>query len=100
MDTSASQSRLLPAEREAGKLFLAHTLTLRDLAFVIHFDVTVSLLQDCTNDMPRLRRAFDRADLNDGGGSGGRGTAGDGRGTIPVHKGSGTLPVSYTHLNT
>ena len=98
VDTSASQSRLLPAEREAGKLFLAHALTLRDLAFVIHFDVTVSLLQDCTNDMPRLRRAFDRADLNDGGGSGGRGTAGDGRGTIPVHKGSGTLLYDAVYL--
>jgi VWFA-related protein len=98
MDTSASQSRLLPAEREAGMLFLAHTLTMRDLAFVINFDVTVSLLQDCTNDMPRLRRAFDRANLNDGGGSGGRGTAGAGQGTIPVHKSHGTLLYDAVYL--
>ncbi len=98
MDTSASQSRLLPAEREAGMLFLAHTLTMRDLAFVINFDVTVSLLQDSTNDLPRLRRAFDRASLNDGGGSGGRGTAGAGQGTIPVHKSHGTLLYDAVYL--
>ena len=91
IDTSASQTRVLPMEKEVGAAFLRDVLTPRDLAFLINFDISVDLIQDYTSDAARLRRAMDKTRINDGGGSGAGGIAGAGQGTIPVSRPKGTL---------
>jgi VWFA-related protein len=40
----------------------------KDLAFVLHFDVEVELLQDFTGDKQRLSKAIDETQVNGGGG--------------------------------
>src|SRR5690348_16570102 len=50
IDSSVSQERVLPLEKEVGSAFLREVLRDKDLAFVISFDVNVDLLQDFTND--------------------------------------------------
>jgi VWFA-related protein len=91
IDTSGSQARVLPMEKEVGAAFLRDVLTPKDLAFLINFDISVDLIQDYTNDAARLRRAMDKTVINDGGGSGAGGIAGAGQGTIPVSRPKGTL---------
>jgi VWFA-related protein len=91
IDTSGSQIRVLPMEKEVGAAFLRDVLTPKDLAFLINFDISVDLLQDYTNDTARLRRAMEQTRINDGGGSGSGGIAGAGQGTIPVLRPKGTL---------
>ena len=91
IDTSGSQTNVLPMEQEVGATFLRDILTPKDLAFLINFDINVSLLQDYTNDPARLRRAMEQTRINDGGGSGAGGIAGAGQGTIPVLRPKGTL---------
>jgi VWFA-related protein len=91
IDTSGSQTRVLPMEKEVGAAFLRDVLTPKDLAFLINFDISVDLIQDYTNDAARLRRAMDKTRINDGGGSGAGGIAGAGQGTIPVSRPKGTL---------
>jgi VWFA-related protein len=91
IDTSGSQTRVLPMEQEVGATFLRDVLTPKDMAFLINFDVNVSLLQDYTNDPARLRRAMEQTRINDGGGGGAGGIAGAGQGTIPVLRPKGTL---------
>ena len=49
IDTSGSQTRVLEMEKEVGASFLSQILRDKDEAFVISFDVEVSLLQDFTN---------------------------------------------------
>jgi len=68
VDTSASQGRVLPQEQEEAKAFLRQILRAKDLAFVLHFDLDVELLQDFTDDLPRLNRAIDETEINSGGG--------------------------------
>jgi VWFA-related protein len=91
IDTSGSQTRVLPMEKEVGAAFLRDVLTPKDLAFLINFDISVDLIQDYTNDAARLRRAMEKTVINDGGGSGAGGIAGAGQGTIPVSRPKGTL---------
>jgi VWFA-related protein len=91
IDTSGSQARVLPMEKEVGAAFLRDILTPKDLAFLINFDISVDLIQDYTNDAARLRRAMEKTMINDGGGSGAGGIAGAGQGTIPVSRPKGTL---------
>jgi len=90
VDTSLSQRRLLEQERSASYGFLDHLLREdKDLAFVIHFDREVELLQDFTPLRPKLQAAlqslqtpqFD-AGRGGGGGSGGRGSRQRGGGTL------------------
>lgn len=58
VDTSSSQGRLLASERSAGVKFFDQILREdRDLAFVMHFDYEVELLQDFT----ASRQALDKA---------------------------------------
>ncbi len=66
IDTSGSQIRMLPMEQEVGANFLAEILRPKDLAFVINFDVDVSLVQDFTNSTHQLRRALNRVKINTG----------------------------------
>lgn len=69
IDTSASQTDVLPQEKDAGSQFLRQTLQKNDLAFVISFDVNVDLLQDFTNSTHDLNEALVRTKINAGGSS-------------------------------
>ena len=88
VDTSLSQRRVLEEERSASYSFLDHLLREnKDLAFVIHFDREVELLEDFTGSRPKLQAALQslqtpRMDANSGGGgqSGGGGGQGGGIG--------------------
>jgi len=98
IDTSGSQTRVLPMEQEVGAAFLRDVLTPKDLAFLINFDISVDLIQDFTNDAASLRRALEKTRINDGGGGGAGGIAGAGQGTIPVLRPKGTLLYDAVYL--
>jgi VWFA-related protein len=66
IDTSPSQERVLPMEKEVGASFLHDVLRQKDLAFLISFDVTVDELHDYTSDPHNLRVAMDKAKINGG----------------------------------
>src|SRR5437879_12714143 len=60
VDTSLSQTRVLDQERTASHTFLDQVLRVdKDLAFVIHFDREVELLQDLTSSRQKLSSALD-----------------------------------------
>jgi VWFA-related protein len=59
VDTSASQARLLPTEREKARAFLDAVLGPSDRGFVMRFGQDVVLLQGLTNEAPLLARAID-----------------------------------------
>jgi len=67
IDSSGSQMRVLDMEKEVGGSFLESTLRSKDEAFVISFDVDITLLQDFTNSVSRLRHALNEAKINTGG---------------------------------
>lgn len=67
IDTSPSQQHVLGLEKEEGKRFIAQVLRPKDLAFVLHFDLEVELLQDFTGSASLLSRALDEAVINGGG---------------------------------
>jgi VWFA-related protein len=67
IDSSGSQMRVLDMEKEVGASFLESTLRPKDEAFVISFDVDITLLQDFTNSVSRLRHALNQARINTGG---------------------------------
>jgi len=58
VDTSLSQREVLDDERSASYKFLDQMLREKDLAFVVHFDHEVELLQDVTNSRPKLENAL------------------------------------------
>jgi VWFA-related protein len=98
VDTSLSQRRVLDQERSASYSFLDKLLRQdKDLAFVIHFDREVELLQDFTPSRPQLQAAlqklstpqFDGGGGSNGGGGNGNGGGGGGRGR--GSHGGGTL---------
>src|SRR5208282_3484118 len=53
IDSSGSQMRVLDMEKEVGRSFLESTLRSKYEAFVISFDVDITLLQDFTNSVSR-----------------------------------------------
>src|SRR5436309_12050389 len=60
VDTSLSQRRVLETERRASYNFFEQVLREdKDLAFVIHFDFDVELLQDLTSSRAKLEKALD-----------------------------------------
>jgi VWFA-related protein len=67
IDSSGSQQRVLEMEKEVGASFLENILRQKDEAFVISFDVDITLLQDFTNSVSRLRHALNEAKINTGG---------------------------------
>jgi VWFA-related protein len=67
IDSSGSQMRVLEMEKEVGASFLESTLRPKDEAFVISFDVDITLLQDFTSSVSRLRHALNEAKINTGG---------------------------------
>jgi VWFA-related protein len=112
VDTSLSQRRVLEQERSASYSFLDQLLREgKDLAFVIHFDREVELLQDFTPSRPKLQAALQslqtpQFDSNrGGGGSGGGGTgggsgggSGGGGGRGSRQHGGGTLLYDAIYL--
>jgi VWFA-related protein len=98
IDSSGSQQRVLPMEKEVGSAFLKEILRPKDLAFVIGFDVDVDLLQDFTSSAKELSAALNKAQINTGGGSCG-GVPGMGGGPVPC-SGSprGTLLYDAVYL--
>src|SRR5277367_2225887 len=104
VDTSLSQRRVLDQERTASYSFLDHLLRQdKDLAFIIHFDHEVELLQEFTPSRPQLQAALQKLSTpqfdggggstngggngggnggNGGGGGGGRGRGSHGGGTL------------------
>jgi VWFA-related protein len=86
VDTSLSQRRVLEEERSASYSFLDHLLREnKDLAFVIHFDREVELLEDFTGSRPKLQAALQslqtpQMGANSGGGGGQSGGGGQGGG--------------------
>ena len=60
VDTSMSQARLLDVERSASYRFLDEMLRENDLAFVIHFDHEVELLQDLTSSHRDLEESLNQ----------------------------------------
>ncbi len=106
VDTSLSQRRVLDQERSASYSFLDKLLRQdKDLAFVIHFDREVELLQDFTPSRPQLQAALQKLSTpqfdggggsNGGGGSGNGGGSGGGRGR--GSHGGGTLLYDAIYL--
>jgi VWFA-related protein len=63
VDTSMSQRRVLPEERDASQVFLEDVLRPdQDKAFLIHFDEQVEMLQDVTNSRDKLQKALNEMD--------------------------------------
>jgi VWFA-related protein len=67
VDTSPSQERVLSIEQEEAKTFIRQVVRPKDLAFILHFDVEVELLQDFTSSHNLLARAIDSTQINGGG---------------------------------
>ena len=67
IDTSGSQQRVLDMEKEVGASFLEDIIRPKDEAFVISFDIDITLMQDFTNSVSRLRHALNEAKINTGG---------------------------------
>ena len=68
VDTSPSQEHVLSLEQREAKAFLQQVLRPKDLAFVLHFDLEVELLQDFTASQNLLAKAIDETVINGGGG--------------------------------
>lgn len=85
LDTSGSQQRVLPLEKDFGAQFLSRVLKSKDEAFLVSFDVDIDLLQDFTNSAHELERAMNKAEINTAGGNGAAGVPGIGTGPVPVH---------------
>jgi VWFA-related protein len=66
IDSSGSQRNVLDMEKEVGGAFLRQILTDKDEAFVIDFNVDVSLAQDFTRDSHRLQKALNEVKINSG----------------------------------
>ena len=67
VDTSGSQRRLIGEERDASTRFFDQVLRPeKDVAFVIHFDFEVELLQDLTSSRKLLQQALDELDSPSG----------------------------------
>ncbi len=73
VDTSGSERRMIPTERQASYTFFERILRPeKDKAFLIHFDHDVELLQDLTSSRERLEKALDLLDKPEWGDSGGK----------------------------
>lgn len=84
IDSSASQQNVLPMEQEVGAAFLKDVMTNKDQAFVIDFNIGVSLVQDFTNSSSRLKAALDSVKINSGGQAAVSSVPGMGGGPVPT----------------
>ena len=63
VDTSMSQRRVLPEERDASQAFLDNILRPdQDKGFLIHFDREVEMLEDLTSSRDKLQKALNEMD--------------------------------------
>lgn len=99
VDTSGSTRNVLPDERSASYRFLDKVMRAdKDMAFLIHFDFEVELLQDLTNSKAALQKGLDRLEVGNGrqlqrrSGGGGRYPGGGGR------RGGGTTLYDAVYL--
>ena len=83
IDTSGSQQRVLPLEKQFGAQFLDRVLRKTDQAFVANFDTDVDLLQDFTNSPRELERGLNKAEINTG--------VSFGSGPVPNQNNKGTV---------
>jgi VWFA-related protein len=97
IDTSGSMQRVLDAEKELGSQFVKQTLSPKDLAFLINFDVNVELAQDMTSDAQQIARAMNETKINVGGGGYG-GVPGIGQGPVPIGRARGTALYDAIYL--
>lgn len=67
IDSSASQEHVLGMEQQIGGAFLSQVLREKDMAFVIDFNIGVSLLQDFTGSARRLKDALNSVKIDNGG---------------------------------
>jgi VWFA-related protein len=99
LDTSGSQQNVLPMEQQTGSAFLKRILRSKDEAFLVSFDVQVSLLQDFTSNARQLEKSIDQAEINTAGGGGSAGVPGIGQGPVPTHgTPKGTLLYDAVYL--
>lgn len=99
IDSSASQENVLGMEKEVGGEFLSQILTSKDQAFVLDFNIGVSLLQDFTTSVRRLKEALNSVKINSGGQASLPGVPGMGGGPVPtVGTPKGTLLYDAVYL--
>ncbi|MBV8070213.1 MAG: VWA domain-containing protein [Acidobacteriaceae bacterium] len=110
VDTSGSERRMIPSEREASRTFVEQVLRPdRDKIFLIHFDREVELLKDLTSSRQQLEEALDQLDgpqwghggrqTGGGAGNGGYGGGGYGGGHGGYgHRGGGTTLFDAIYL--
>ncbi len=96
LDTSGSQTRVLPLEQQTGSAFLKRIMTPKDEAFLISFDVNVDLLTDYTNNARELESGLNKAQINAG--FGGSGIPGMGQGPMNNNHPRGTLLYDAVYL--
>jgi len=107
IDTSMSQRRVLEQERHASYSFLDQMLRQsKDVAFLIHFDHEVELLQDLTSSREKLEAALQSLQTPQFTPTSGQGSPGGGSGNYPGGRGGhqghgsggGTLLYDATYL--
>lgn len=96
LDTSGSQTNVLPLEQDSGARFLKEVLKEKDEAFLISFDVNVDLLSDYTNSPRELERGIRKATINAASSS--AGVPGIGGGPFPTSNPRGTLLYDAVYL--
>jgi VWFA-related protein len=91
IDTSGSERRNIPTERDASHKFLETVLRPdKDKAFIIHFDREVELLQDLTASRERLEKALDLLQASDPQQTAGNGNDPNANGGSPSGNGGGS----------
>src|SRR5256714_7326663 len=99
IDSSASQERVLYMEQEVGGAFLTQILREKDMAFVMDFNIGVSLVQDFTSSPRRLKEALNSVKINSGGQAVVSGLPGQGGGPVPtIGQPKGTLLFDAVYL--
>jgi VWFA-related protein len=96
LDTSGSQTNVLPLEKDSGSRFLKEVLTTKDEAFLISFDVNVDLLADFTSSPREIDRSIQKASINTASSS--AGVPGIGGGPFPTSNPRGTLLYDAVYL--
>ena len=99
IDSSASQERVLGMEQEVGGAFLSQILREKDMAFVMDFNIGVSLVQDFTSSARRLKEALNSVKIDSGGQAVVSGLPGQGGGPVPtIGQPKGTLLYDAVYL--
>jgi VWFA-related protein len=99
IDTSLSQQNVLGMEQQVGGAFLSQILAPKDQAFVIDFNVAISLVQDFTNSARRLKDALHRVKIDTAGQGAVSSIPGQGGGPVPtINRPKGTLLYDAVYL--